>query len=316
MAETNNHRWHVTDYERIERAIRFLEENYRRQPGLKELARGAGLSEFHFQRLFQRWAGISPKRFLQYLTAGHAARLLRTSRPNLEAAYDAGLSGGGRLHDLLVQLHAVTPGEFKRAGAGLTIQYGFHPSPFGACLIGVTARGICHLSFLSMEDRRAELAELAADWPQAQIEEAPRATAPMARRLFSRINGHAPGIDLHVRGTNFQIKVWEALLRIPAGSVVSYEYVAQHIHAPHAVRAVANAVAHNPVAILIPCHRVIRKSGVLGGYRWGETRKKALLTWEAVQNEDFKSLEVSRPAGPDTSHRDPYKKSRRPRRHR
>jgi AraC family transcriptional regulator of adaptative response/methylated-DNA-[protein]-cysteine methyltransferase len=314
MNKVSGHSRRTTDYERIERAIRYLEENYQDQPNLKALACGAGLSEFHFQRLFRRWAGISPKRFVQYLTAGHAVRMLRESHTNLDAACDAGLSGGGRLHDLLVNIHAVTPGELKRAGAGLSIQYGFHPSSFGECLIGATSRGVCHLSFLSKEDHRAALAELAAEWPQAHIEEAPRVTAPLARRLFTRVNGDAPGIDLHVRGTNFQIKVWEALLRIPSGGVVSYEDLARHIHAPRAVRAVANAVAHNPVAWLIPCHRVIRKSGVLGGYRWGETRKKALLAWEAAQDENIKSSAASRPAGPDTSRRDPYMKSRKPRR--
>ena len=289
MNRINGRRGVVTDYERIERAIRYLEENYRQQPDLKAVARGAGLSEFHFQRLFRRWAGISPKRFLQYLTAGHAVRMLRKSRTNLDAAYDAGLSGGGRLHDLLVNIHAVTPGELKRAGAGLTIHYGFHPSPFGECLIAVTVRGVCHLGFVSPTDHRVALAELTAEWPQAQFVEAPRVTAPLARRLFTRINVDSPGIDLHVRGTNFQIKVWEALLHIPPGGVVSYEDVARHIHAPRAVRAVANAVAHNPVAWLIPCHRVIRKSGALGGYRWGETRKKVLLAWEAVRDEDVRS---------------------------
>ena len=311
MGKVNGHSRRATDYERIERAIRYLEENYRQQPGLKELAQSTGLSEFHFQRLFRRWAGISPKRFLQYLTAGHAVRLLRESRTNLETAYDAGLSGGGRLHDLLVNLHAVTPGELKRAGAGLTIHYGFHPSPFGECLIAVTTRGVCHLGFVPPEGRRAALAEMTAEWPQAHFEEAPRITAPLARRLFARVNGNSPGIDLCVRGTNFQIKVWEALLRIPPGGVVSYEDLARHIHAPRAARAVANAVAHNPVAWLIPCHRVIRKSGALGGYRWGETRKKALLAWEAARTEGVKSSAASRPAGPDTSRRDPYKKSRR-----
>ncbi len=283
MNKVNGRLRRTTDFERIERAIRYLEENYRQQPGLKEIAQGAGLSEFHFQRLFRRWAGISPKRFLQYLTAGHAARLLRESRTNLDAAYDSGLSGGGRLHDLLVNFHAVTPGELKRAGAGLTIQYGFHPSPFGECLIGVTTRGVCHLGFLPPADRRAALTELVAEWPHARLEEAPRVTAPLARRLFTHVNGNSPSIDLHVHGTNFQIKVWEALLRIPPGGVVSYEDLARHIQAPRAVRAVANAVAHNPVAWLIPCHRVIRKSGALGGYRWGETRKKVLLAWEAAK---------------------------------
>jgi AraC family transcriptional regulator of adaptative response/methylated-DNA-[protein]-cysteine methyltransferase len=283
MKKLNGHSRRATDYARIERAIRYLEENYRRQPDLKELARGAGLSEFHFQRLFRRWAGISPKRFVQYLTAGHAVRLLRESRSNLDTAHEAGLSGGGRLHDLLVNFHAVTPGELKRDGAGLTLQYGFHPSPFGECLIALTARGICHLGFVPPEGKLAALAELAAEWPRARLEEAPRATAPIARRLFARGNGRSPEIGLHVPGTNFQIKVWEALLRIPPGRVVSYEDLPRHIPAPRAVRAVANAVAHNPVAWLIPCHRVIRKSGALGGYRWGETRKKALLAWETAR---------------------------------
>ena len=289
MNKVNGRSRRTTDFERIERAIRYLEENYRQQPGLKEIAQGAGLSEFHFQRLFRRWAGISPKRFLQYLTAGHAAQLLRASRSNIETAYDAGLSGGGRLHDLFINLHAVTPGELKHAGAGLVIYYGFHPSPFGECLIAMTTRGICHLGFLSPLDRRAALTELAAEWPQAQFEEAPRVTAQIARRLFTRVNGHSPGIDLHVRGTNFQIKVWEALLRIPPGGVMSYKDLARHIQAPRAVRAVANAVAHNPVAWLIPCHRVIRKSGALGGYRWGETRKKVLLAWEATRTGNIRS---------------------------
>lgn len=291
MDRVNGHSQRITDYARIERAIRYLEENYRQQPSLKEMARGAGLSEFHFQRLFRRWAGISPKRFVQYLTAGHAVKMLRKSHTNLEAAYDSGLSSSGRLHDLLVNIHAVTPGELKRDGEGLLIQYGYHPSPFGEYLIGVTARGVCHLGFLLPADRRAALTELAAEWPRARLVEAPRVTAPLARRLFTRVNGHAPGIDLHVRGTNFQIKVWEALLRIPTGITVSYEDLARHIQAPRAVRAVASAVAHNPVAWLIPCHRVIRKSGALGGYRWGETRKKVLLAWEAAKAGDVRSSE-------------------------
>ena len=314
MNRVNGQRRGVSDYERIERAIRFLEQNYQHQPGLKELARDAGLSEFHFQRLFRRWAGISPKRFLQYLTAGYAARRLCASGSNLEVAYEAGLSGSGRLHDLFINLHAVTPGELKRAGAGLTIHYGFHPSPFGECLIGVTARGVCHLGFVSAGENHDALAELAAEWPHARLAEAPRATRPVARRLFARSDNDAPNINLHVPGTNFQIKVWEALLRIPPGRVASYEDIARRIHAPRAVRAVANAVAHNPVAWLIPCHRVIRKSGMLGGYRWGETRKKALLAWEAARTEDVKFSVASRPAGPGTCRHDPCKKSRGSRR--
>jgi AraC family transcriptional regulator of adaptative response/methylated-DNA-[protein]-cysteine methyltransferase len=313
MNRVNDYRECVTDYERIERAIHYLEENYQRQPRLKEVARSAGLSEFHFQRLFRRWAGISPKRFLQYLTAAHAARLLYASRPNLEAAYEAGLSGSSRLHDLFINLHAVTPGELKRAGAGLTIYYGFHPSPFGECLIGVTTRGVCHLGFVSAETSHEALLELGAEWPHACLEEAPRTTLPIARGLFARMDNDSPNVDLHVRGTNFQIKVWEALLRIPPGTVVCYEDIARHIHSPAAVRAVANAVASNPVAYLIPCHRVIRKNGMPGGYRWGETRKKALLAWEATRAADIKSSVASRLADPDTSRHDLYKKSRRSR---
>jgi AraC family transcriptional regulator of adaptative response/methylated-DNA-[protein]-cysteine methyltransferase len=179
MNMVNGHSRRATDYERIERAILYLEENYQHQPRLKELAQSTGLSEFHFQRLFRRWAGISPKRFVQYLTAGHAVRMLRESRTNLDAAYDSGLSGGGRLHDLLVNFHAVTPGELKRAGAGLTIHYGFHPSPFGECLIGVTSRGVCHLGFVPPGGRRAAFTELTAEWPRARFEEAPRVIAPM-----------------------------------------------------------------------------------------------------------------------------------------
>ena len=218
--------------------------------------------------------------------------MLRESRTNLDAAHDAGLSGGGRLHDLLVNIHAVTPGELKRAGEGLSVQYGFHPSPFGECLIAVTTRGVCHLGFLQSTDRRATIAELAAEWPRARLVEAPRVTASLARRMFTRGNGHAPSIDLYVRGTNFQIKVWEALLRIPTGITMSYEDLARQIHAPSATRAVASAVAHNPVGWLIPCHRVIRKSGALGGYRWGETRKKVLLAWEAAKAGDVRSSEA------------------------
>lgn len=293
MDKLNGHSRKTSDYERIERAIRYLEENYRAQPRLGDLARGAGLSEFHFQRLFRRWSGISPKRFVQYLTADHAARLLRAARPSLEAAHEAGLSGGGRLHDLLVKLHAVTPGELKQAGAGLTIHYGFHPSPFGECLLALTARGVCHLGFLSPDGRRGALAELSAEWPRATLQEAPRKTRPIVDRLFARTGGNSPPIDLHVRGTNFQIKVWEALLRIPPGGVISYEDLARDIHQPRAVRAAASAVACNPVAYLIPCHRVIRKSGLLGGYRWGETRKKILIAWEAAGTDDVSSTSIT-----------------------
>lgn len=267
-----------SDYARIETAIRYIAERFRDQPSLAELAAHTGLSPYHFQRLFRRWAGVSPKRFLQYLTADYAADALRRSRGVLDAALDSGLSGGGRLHDLLVNLHAVTPGELGARGAGLTIRYGFHATPFGECLIGVTERGICALSFAGNTDDL--LAELADAWPKARLQQHPGTTAPVARRLFQRPRRRG-AIPLYVQGTNFQIKVWEALLRISPGSVATYTDVAHAVGAPRAVRAVANAIGANPVALLIPCHRVIRETAQLGGYRWGIPRKTALLAWEA-----------------------------------
>jgi len=272
------------DYTRIERAIRFLEANARRQPSLAEVARHAGLSEFHFQRVFTRWAGVSPKRFLQFLTVDHARALLRDSHSVMDAAYETGLSGPGRLHDLLVSVDAVTPGELKTAGAGLTIQYGEHDSPFGPCLIGATARGICWLSFVPDGARRRAFEALREHWRGATLEERPRATREIASRVFA--HGHErPGtpLPLLLKGTNFQLKVWEALLRIPSGSVATYEDVARTIDAPKAVRAVGTAVGHNPVAFVIPCHRVIRATGAFGEYRWGAERKKAILVWEQTR---------------------------------
>jgi AraC family transcriptional regulator of adaptative response/methylated-DNA-[protein]-cysteine methyltransferase len=264
------------DYQRIGQAIRFLEDNVQRQPTLEEVAAHVGLSEYHFQRLFTRWAGISPKRFLQFLTRENAKALLaRTSV--LEAAYAAGLSSPGRLHDLFVQTEAVTPGEYKAKGAGLEIRYGFHPTPFGECLLAETGRGICFLAFVD-GDREAILARLRGDWSNARLVEDPAGTAPTVANIFSPQPGAA--LTVHLRGTNFQIKVWEALLRLPPGGVTSYETLAAQIGLKRAARAVANAVAHNPVAYLIPCHRVLRKSGDFGGYHYGTARKKAILVRE------------------------------------
>jgi AraC family transcriptional regulator of adaptative response/methylated-DNA-[protein]-cysteine methyltransferase len=289
----------TTDYARIERAIHFIESNVRRRPSLKEIAASAGLSPFHFQRLFRRWAGISPKRFIQYLTAGAAERLLRESGSLLDVADEAGLSSPGRLHDLMVTIHAVTPGQLKSRGAGLTIRYGIHPTLFGDCLLAMTERGICWLSFINSHDRDAAVADLRQYWGGAILQERPQATRPVAERIFrssynggynSRYNGgrngrhERPGtFHLIVQGTNFQVKVWEALLTIPPGAAASYQEIAQKIGAPLATRAVGTAVGQNPVAYLIPCHRVIRKSGAIGDYRWGAARKKALLGWEAAR---------------------------------
>lgn len=270
------------DYARIEKAILFLESHFRDQPTLQEIAASVDLSEYHFQRLFRRWTGISPKRFTQYLTAAYAERLLRQSRNLLDATYEAGLSSAGRLHDLFVALHAVTPGEVKESGAGLTIRFAVHPSPFGPCLFAITERGLCALAFLSPDEKSEAVADLARRWPAATLREEPAATRPLAEKIFSK-NGVARPIDLYVQGTNFQIKVWEALLRIPPGSVSSYETIAEQIGAPNASRAVGAAVGCNPIAFLIPCHRVIRKSGVIGSYRWGSARKKAILGWEAAR---------------------------------
>jgi AraC family transcriptional regulator of adaptative response/methylated-DNA-[protein]-cysteine methyltransferase len=270
----------VNDYQRIEKAILFLEKNVDRRPDLKEIARSVNLSEYHFQRLFRRWAGISPKRFLQALSLEHAKEALKNSGSLLKVTYEAGFSSPGRLHDLFVNMEAVTPDEYRKQGASLKIRFGFHPSPFGECLVAVTSRGISNLVFVPQGSRTRIIRELKKQWKHAEVLEDPSATRPYADRIFNTVKPSDP-LTLYLKGTNFQIKVWQALLKIPLGAVASYEDVARQINRPGAVRAVANAVAHNPVAYLIPCHRVIRKTGVIGGYRWGSPRKKALLAWEA-----------------------------------
>ncbi|MGD0124784.1 MAG: methylated-DNA--[protein]-cysteine S-methyltransferase [Terriglobia bacterium] len=272
------------DYRRIEKAIEFLAENYQDQPSLDEVARSVNLSEFHFQRLFRRWAGISPKRLVQFLTLEHAKQALEESRSVLDATYDAGLSSPSRLHDLFVTTEAMTPGEFKAKGAGLEISYGFHPSPFGECLLAVTERGICGLGFVQERDRKQALEDFKQRWPAAKFQENPEKTRTYMDGIFDakKRNG-ARTVKLLLMGTNFQIKVWEALLRIPSGSVVSYEDLARHLGHPSAARAVGGAVGRNPISFLIPCHRAIRKMGITGDYHWGAARKKAILAWEAAR---------------------------------
>ena len=272
----------ASDYPRIERAIQFLEANYQEQPSLEQIARSVHLSKFHFQRVFTRWAGLSPKQFLQVLTLDHAKRVLADSRSVLDATFSAGLSSPGRLHDLFITHEAITPGEYKGRGAGLTLQYGLHPNPFGLCLLAISPRGICALRFLEKGEVREALAELRSQWAGAELRENSAATQPFAERIFSPAQWER-GRPLHlvVKGTNFQIKVWEALLRIPLGGMVSYGDIAAHIERPHAARAVGNAVGENPIAFLIPCHRVILSSGAIGNYRYGTPRKKAILAWEA-----------------------------------
>ncbi len=274
----------MQDYHRIAQAIRYIETNVTQQPDLREIAEHLHLSEYHLQRLFRRWVGISPKRFLQYLTAEYAKDLLQQRHPVLDVAHHTGLSGGGRLHDLMVNIHAMTPGEYKRAGAGLDITYGVHETPFGAALLAQTARGVCALHFLPEDTSLTPLlSALHTEWPLANFQRDEAVTAPTLARIFAPTQ-HAldQPITLLLKGTNFQVRVWEALLNIPYGSATTYANVAQFIGAPSAARAVGNAVGQNPIAYLIPCHRVLRRDGDLSGYRWDPTRKRAMLGWEAA----------------------------------
>jgi len=270
-------------YQLIERAIRYIEENVQRQPELEEIASAIGLSEYHFQRLFTAWAGISPKRFMQFLTKEQAKQLLDRSENLLDTTHQTGLSSLGRLHDLFVNTEAVTPGEYKSRGAGVNIHYGIHVTPFGKCLIATTERGICHLGFVDGSEGKA-LDALVEHWKQATMIEDYKTTAPLVNRIFLDTKLDSP-LKLHLRGTNFQIKVWEALLNIPTGGLTTYEHIAAQIGNPRAVRAVGSAVGDNPIAYLITCHRVIRKSGEFGNYLYGSARKKAILMRELVVTE-------------------------------
>ncbi|MBI3738911.1 MAG: methylated-DNA--[protein]-cysteine S-methyltransferase [Chloroflexi bacterium] len=267
------------DYLRIEQAILYLENHHKDQPSLEEIAASVGLSEFHFQRIFTRWAGISPKRFLQFLTKENAKDLLNKSENLLDTTLQVGLSSLGRLHELFVTTEAVTPGEYKTRGACLTIRYGLHPTPFGKCLIGVTERGICHLGFVQTNEGDT-IDALVADWKEAKMIEDHRATAPLVAPIFLLNAREQTPLHLHLRGTNFQLKVWEALLNVPSGAVTTYQRLAAQIGQPTASRAVGTAVGHNPIAVLIPCHRVIRALGEFGNYRYGAPRKMAILGWE------------------------------------
>jgi len=272
----------VNDFDRVARVIRYLDEHHAAQPSLAGLAAVAGLSEYHFHRLFRRWAGVTPKDFLQCLTAEHAKRCLRESASVLDAALDTGLSGPGRLHDLLVTLEAVSPGEMKRGGEGLRIEWGLTESPFGTCSIGWSARGLCHLAFHDSVDDSGPPAELTSGWPQAAFHRSDRAARQQANRIFESSPGTAPALKAFVRATAFQLKVWRALLRIPEGCVASYRAIADAVGKPNATRAVGSACGSNPIGWLIPCHRVIRETGVVRGYRWGDTRKRAMLARESV----------------------------------
>jgi AraC family transcriptional regulator, regulatory protein of adaptative response / methylated-DNA-[protein]-cysteine methyltransferase len=281
----------TSDFDRVSRALAYLEDHAGERPALEAVARAAGLSPFHFQRLFRRWAGVSPTRLMQYRTAQRAKVALRDGRTVLDTAYEVGLSGAGRLHDLLVAVDAVTPGNIRTAGAGLTIRWGHHATPFGGATVGLTDRGICALGFDERE-RGATVTRLHHDWPAARLLRDQTETARVVERIFSRARPGRP-LTLHLRGTNFQLKVWEALLAIPDGTTTSYGDVAGAIGKPAASRAVGTAVGDNPVAFLVPCHRVLRASGAMGGYRWGVDRKQAMLTWEGVRRPGGQAVERS-----------------------
>ena len=270
----------AADYLLVAEIIRHIEDSRLEQPKLEELAAIAGLSPFHFQRLFTRWVGISPKRFLQVLTVEHAKKMLSLSRPVLQATFDAGLSSPGRLHDLFVTLEAVTPGEYKNRGKGLEIRYGMSPCPFGYAFIAVSPRGICRLSFHDRPEDPSGFEELASEWGESDLVFDSAAAAEAANAVFERIST-APH-RLYVKGTNFQVQVWRALLMIPDGGLATYGDISRLIGKPGASRAVGSAVGANPVSYLIPCHRVITSLGITGNYRWGPVRKRAMIARESV----------------------------------
>ncbi len=273
----------IIDYKRIEKAIRFIEENFQIQPSLKEIADHVALSEFHFNRLFSKWAGTSPQRFMRFLTKEFAKEKLAESNNLLEATFESGLSSSSRLHDLFVTYEAMTPAEFKSKGAGLTIRCGIHETPFGECLIALTERGITDFRFLENGDKALIIKELQQDFKNAILIFDNNFTKPFITKIFETSENISEPITLLMRGTNFQIKVWEALLKIPFGQMVSYETIANTIGKPTAQRAVGTAIGSNRLGYIIPCHRVLQKVGGIGGYRWGITRKKAILGWEMAK---------------------------------
>ena len=272
-----------SDYQRIAQAIEFINANAKQQPSLENIAAHLHLSPFHFQRLFSQWAGVAPKKYLQILTVDRAKQLLAQSKPLAEVSDSVGLSGSSRLHDHFVQLEAASPGEFKAGGAGMEIRYSVIGGPFGDAFIAVTPRGICKLSFLSNNNIEQQIVDLNAQWPAAKLVNQASETTRMVEALFAgkqTINGP---LSLYVKGTNFQINVWRALLQIEPGCINSYAQVAAAVSKPKAYRAVGTAIGSNQVAFFIPCHRVLQQSGQIGGYLWGETRKHAIHAWESAR---------------------------------
>jgi AraC family transcriptional regulator, regulatory protein of adaptative response / methylated-DNA-[protein]-cysteine methyltransferase len=274
----------LTNYDRIATAIGYMKTHFKEQPDLNEIAEKVHLSPFHFQRMFSEWAGVSPKKFLQYLSIGYAKSLLQDKGATLfDTAFETGLSGTGRLHDLFIGIEGMTPGEYKNGGEDLFINYSFAESPFGEIIVAATPKGVCHLAFV--EDEKAAFADLQARFPNATYRQTVDLIQQNALYIFSQDWSKLSDIRLHLKGTPFQIKVWEALLNIPMGGLSTYSAISGKIGSPAASRAVGSAVGSNPVAFLIPCHRVIRSSGETGEYHWGSTRKTAMIGWEAAKTD-------------------------------
>jgi len=272
----------LRDYDSVRRAIAFISEHWRAQPTIEAMADSAGVTPDELHHLFRRWAGLTPKAFMQALTLDHAKNLLRDSASVLDAALDSGLSGPGRLHDLFVTHEAMSPGEWKNGGAGMTLRYGFHPSPFGTAVVIATARGLAGLAFADHGDEQIALADMKARWPNATYVEDTGGTAELAQRIFEpKLWRPEQPLRVVLIGTDFEVRVWETLLKIPMGRAVSYSDIASKINNPKASRAVGAAIGRNPVSFVVPCHRALGKSGKLTGYHWGLTRKQAMLGWEA-----------------------------------
>jgi len=272
------------NYDRISEAIGYIKTNFKAQPGLEEVAENIHLSPYHFQRLFTDWAGVSPKKFLQYITVEYAKKMLKEEKATLfDAAFEAGLSGTGRLHDLFINIEGMTPGEYKNGGQDLSINYSFAESPFGNILVASTSRGICYMSFA--DDEMQALQGLQNRFPNASYRQMVDLLQQNVLYIFTHDWSKLHQIKLHLKGTEFQLKVWEALLKIPMGRLSTYGSIARQIEMPRASRAVGSAVGDNPVAFLIPCHRVIQSTGVFGQYHWGNIRKTAMIGWEAAQTD-------------------------------
>lgn len=272
----------MNHYNTIATAIDYIREHFKTQPDLQEMAASVHMSPFHFQRVFSEWAGVTPKKFLQYLTLDYAKGMLREEKVTVfDAAFEAGLSGTGRLHDLFINIESMTPGEYRNGGKALHINYSFAESPFGNILVASTPKGICHMAFA--DDPQQALQELTTQFPHAQFTQMVDLIQQNTLYLFTQDWSRLSEIKLHLKGTEFQLKVWEALLKIPLGNLTTYSQLADAVQNPKAARAVGSAVAQNPVAFLIPCHRVIKATGDTGQYHWGSTRKSAMIGWEAAK---------------------------------